>query len=183
MWRLNTCGLTSSRSPTFPSGTGTSRRSSTFHWTYLDGRLLERQTRGEFHHTHEHERGDLAVNIARRARKLIAPSPPGQTEALRPLFEHATCMLNDAVAAFSTGDLEPVRSLKIRDRELATQSQELAGNITTRMSFELDDRVARYLELIFILRYLEQIGNLSTNLVDDAVLAYSRDAIPSLEEC
>ena len=92
-------------------------------------------------------------------------------------------MLNDAVAAFSTGDLEPVRSLKIRDRELATKSQELAGNITTRMSFELDDGVARYLELIFILRYNDQIGNLSTNLVEDAVLAYSRDAIPSLEKC
>jgi len=126
---------------------------------------------------------DLAVNIARRARKLIAASPPGQAEALRPLFEHATRMLNDAVAAFSTGNLEPVRSLKIRDRELATKSQELAGNITTRMSFELDDGVARYLELIFILRYLEQIGNLSTNLVEDAVLAYSKDAIPSNEEC
>ena len=65
---------------------------------------------------------------------------------------------------------------KIRDQELATKSQELAGNITTRMSFELDDGVARYLELIFILRHLEQVGNLSANLGEDIVLAYSRDA-------
>jgi phosphate uptake regulator len=52
---------------------------------------------------------------------------------------------------------------------------ELAGGITTRMSFEADDGVARYLELIFILRYLEQIGNLSTNLGEDTVLAFSKN--------
>jgi phosphate transport system protein len=122
---------------------------------------------------------DLAMNIARRARKLIAPSAPSETEELRPLFEHATGMFNDAVAAISTGNLDLVRTLKTRDQELATRSQELAGNITTRMSFEVGDGVARYLELIFILRYLEQIGNLSTNLGEDAILAYSREAIRS----
>jgi phosphate transport system protein len=121
---------------------------------------------------------DLAVNIARRARKLIAPSAPSETEELKPLFEHATRMLDDAVAAICTGNLALVQSLKIRDQELTTRSQELAGNIATRMSLEVGDGVARYLELIFILRYLEQIGDLSTNLGEDAVLGYSRDPIP-----
>ena len=121
---------------------------------------------------------DLAVNIARRARKLIAPSPLSETRALKPLFDHATRMLDDAVAAFSTGNLELVQSLKTRDRELAAKSHEFASGITTRMSFEIGDGVAGYLELIFILRYLEQIGNLSTNLGEDTVLAYSKDGIP-----
>ncbi len=119
---------------------------------------------------------DLAVSIARRARKLIDPTPPGETAELQPLFEHAFGMLNDAVMAFSTSNLDLVPPLKVRDQELAAMSQELAGSITTRMSFELGDGVARYLELIFILRYLEQIGSLATNLGEDIVLAYSRDA-------
>jgi phosphate transport system protein len=116
---------------------------------------------------------ELAVNIARRARKLIGPSPPDEIKALKPLFEHATLMLDDAIAAFTTGNLELEQSLKTRDRELAAKGHELASNITTRMSFELDDGVARYLELIFIIRHLEQIGNFITNLGEDIVLAYS----------
>jgi phosphate transport system protein len=116
---------------------------------------------------------ELAVNIARRARKLIGPSPPDEIKALKPLFEHATLMLDDAAAAFTTGNLELEQSLKTRDQELAAKGHELASNITTRMSFELDDGVARYLELIFIIRHLEQIGNFTTNLGEDIVLAYS----------
>jgi phosphate transport system protein len=116
---------------------------------------------------------ELAVNIARRARKLIGPSPPEEIKALKPLFEHATLMLDDAIAAFTTGNLELEQSLKTRDRELAAKGHELASNITTRMSFELDDGVARYLELIFIIRHLEQIGNFTTNFGEDIVLAYS----------
>ena len=65
------------------------------------------------------------------------------------------------------------QSLKTRDRELASKGHELASAITTRMAFEIDDGLARYLELIFIVRHLEQIGNLSTNLGDEVVLAYS----------
>jgi phosphate uptake regulator len=98
---------------------------------------------------HRIQVGHLAVNIARRARKLIAPSPLSETRSLKPLFDYATRMLNDTVAAFSTGNLELVQSLKTRDRELAAKSHELAGGITTRMSFEADDGVARYLELNF----------------------------------
>lgn len=123
---------------------------------------------------------DLAMNIARRARKLIAPSTPSETETLKPLFESATGMLDDAVKAFSTRNLELVQSLKMRDQGLATKSQELASNITTRMSFELDDGIARYLELIFIIRHLEQVGNLSANLGEDIVLAYSN--VPPIAE-
>jgi phosphate uptake regulator len=50
------------------------------------------------------------------------------------------------------------------------------------MSFEADDGVARYLELIFILRYLEQIGNLSTNLGEDTVLAFSKNPTEPKDE-
>jgi phosphate transport system protein len=124
---------------------------------------------------------DLAASIARRARKLAAPPPPNETEALKSLFEHAILMLQDAITAFSAGNLELARSLKARDQDLAAKGHELASNITTRMAFEVDDGAARYLELIIIIRHLEQIGNLSTNLGEDVLLAYS-NVPPSTDE-
>ena len=115
---------------------------------------------------------ELAVNIARRARKLIGPSPPEEIKALKPLFEHATLMLDDAIAAFTTGNLELEQSLRTRDRELASKSHNCQQPHHPHV-VRARRRGARYLELIFIIRHLEQIGNFTTNLGEDIVLAYS----------
>lgn len=116
---------------------------------------------------------NLAANIARRARKLTIPPAPDETRALEALFEQATRILDDAIAAFATGDLELARSLKLRDQDMVLKSHDLAEDITTRLAFAVDDGAARYLDLMIVIRHLEQIGNLCTSLAEDILLAYS----------
>ena len=60
---------------------------------------------------------DLAVNIARRARKLIALSTIPQSDQLDILFEDTTTILADAVKAFALNDLSlafPLRGKRSR---------------------------------------------------------------------
>lgn len=119
---------------------------------------------------------DLVVHIARRARKLITKPALAEIAELEPLFDHVTHMLDDAIKAFSTGNFLVVESLKERDAAIWTRSHTLAGRVTQRMSFETGDGINAYLEIIFILRYLEQIGHLITNLGEDVLLAFSRES-------
>ncbi|OJV22477.1 MAG: hypothetical protein BGO12_08055 [Verrucomicrobia bacterium 61-8] len=123
---------------------------------------------------------DLVTNLARRARKVIALPPLAKTDELAPLFDHKARMLDDAVKAFSTGNLALVNTMKERDKELTAKSHEFASDLTSRMSFEVEGSGHGYLELIFILRYLEQMGNLCTNLGEDVLLAFSKDGVPAL---
>jgi phosphate transport system protein len=84
---------------------------------------------------------DLAVNIARRARKLIALSPIPQTDQLRILFEDTAKMLADAVKAFALNNLSLAFSLKARGQGAIGKSHEFAAEMTHRMSFETGDNL------------------------------------------
>ena len=117
---------------------------------------------------------DLAVNIARRVRKLIALSPIPQTDQLDILFEDTTRMLADAVQAFALNNLSLAFSLKARAQGAIATSHECAAEITHRMSFETGDSLQVYLELIYIVRYLEQVAGLCANIGEDTVLAFSK---------
>lgn len=119
---------------------------------------------------------DLAVNIARRARKLIGFPPIAETAGVQPIFDHVTALLGDAISAFSTGNAAAGQSLKAREVELREKSRDFAGKVTQRMSFEVGESMQGYLEIVFILRLLDQIATITANLGDDIALAFSREA-------
>lgn len=113
---------------------------------------------------------DQAVGIARRARKLnVEPALP-ETAALEPLFRHASAMLGDAIKAYAENDSELARTLKPRDRELDAMNRDFANRVTEQMP-KFPERIKGYLELIFIARFLERIGDQATNVAEDTVFA------------
>lgn len=113
---------------------------------------------------------DQAVGIARRARKLnLHPSLP-ETSAVEPLFKHAIAMLNDSVRAYAEGNAELARTLKPRDRELDAMNRDFANRMTELMPTN-PDLIRGYLELIFVARFLERIGDQSTSIAEDTVFA------------
>jgi phosphate transport system protein len=118
---------------------------------------------------------DLAVNIARRARKLIALSRIPQTDQIDILFEDTAKMLADAVKAFALSNLSLAFPLKARAQSAIGKSHEFAAEMTHRMSFETGDNLQAYLELIYVARYLEQIASLCANISEDTVLAFSKN--------
>ncbi len=119
---------------------------------------------------------DQAVGIARRARKLNARPALPETAALDPLFRHAMSMVQDAVKAYADNDLELARTLKPRDRELDAMNRDFANRVTDLMP-KYPDLIQGYLELIFIARFLERIGDQATNIAEDTVFAVAAEDI------
>lgn len=119
---------------------------------------------------------DQAVNIARRARKLSAHPKLEVVNSLEPMFAHASSMFADAIKAYADGDAEIARGLKARDKELDAMNRDYAKVCTDRMALE-PTAVKGYLNLIFIARFLERIGDHATNLGEDVVYAVEAEEI------
>ncbi len=112
--------------------------------------------------------GDHAVGVARRARKLNQYPALPEVEALRPMFRLAVGMVSDAVTAYADGNVECARGMKARDRELDLANKNITNLLAARMAERVEE-LRGYLNLIFIARILERIGDHATNLCEDVV--------------
>ena len=113
---------------------------------------------------------DQAVNIARRGRKLIARPAVEETLDLQPIFHYAETMVKDAVRSFADWNVELARGLKERDRQLDQMNRTFADKMTELMTHQVDD-IPTFMDLIFISRFLERIGDQATNIGEDTVYA------------
>ncbi len=117
------------------------------------------------------ERGaDQAVGIARRARKLISQPTLPELARIEPLFDMATTLFNDAVKAYADGNIELARTLKLRDKDLDNQNRAFAETLADLMQKNPGD-IRGYLELIFIARCLERIGDQAKSIAEDTIYA------------
>jgi len=119
---------------------------------------------------------DQAVNIARRARKLSAQAELPLAHSLEPMFAIASGMFADAIKAYTDGDAALARGLKPRDKELDELNRQFAESCTERMAAE-PQLIKGYLNLIFIARFVERIGDHATNLGEDVVFAIEAEEI------
>lgn len=119
---------------------------------------------------------DQAVSIARRARRLNQSPQLPETAALEPMFRTSLEMFRASVRSFADHDAELARGLKPRDRELDAAHHRMISDLTTRMT-EDTAHIQEYLDLIFIARIIERIGDHATNIAEDAVFAVSAEDI------
>jgi phosphate transport system protein len=117
---------------------------------------------------------DQAVGIARRSRKLIMRPPADEVHDLEPIYDYAERMVKDAVRAFADQDLELARGLKERDGRLDQMNREIAEKLTDLMSHHVD-HIPTYMDLIFISRFLERVGDQATNISEDAIYAMTAE--------
>jgi len=115
---------------------------------------------------------DQSVGIARRARKLIALPLMAATTRIEPIFNLASSVFNDAIKSYADNDLELARTIKGRDKELDELNREFADNLTELMP-QNPDQIRGFLELIFIARCLERIGDQAKNIAEDTIYAVS----------
>ena len=113
---------------------------------------------------------DQAVNIARRTRKLIARPAVDETLHIEPIFHSAATMVTDAVRSFADRDIELARALKERDRQLDEMNRTFADKMTELMSHH-PNQIPSYMDLIFISRFLERVGDQASNIGEDTVYA------------
>ena len=115
---------------------------------------------------------DQCVGVARRVRKLITyPHIPAISQ-IEPIFNLSAAVFNDAIKAYANGDLELARTLKSRDKELDELNRNFAETLTELMPRN-PDHIRSFLELIFIARCLERIGDQAKNIAEDTIYAVS----------
>ncbi|MFV0338671.1 MAG: phosphate signaling complex protein PhoU [Chthoniobacterales bacterium] len=119
---------------------------------------------------------DQVTGIARRSRKLNKYPELPEVPLLQPMFDFTLEMFRDATRAFAEGDLKIAHAMKDRDRVLDDMNREIAKKFTQAMPSNVE-AIKGYLNLIFIARFLERIGDHSTNICEDAVFVYSAEDI------
>lgn len=114
--------------------------------------------------------GDQTVNIAKRARKLNKSLELPEARLIEPLYEQATGLLRRSLEAFGEGNLEAALEVKDQDKQLNKSCKSAAKQLTRRME-EDPSRIRDYLDLQFVVRFLERIGDHAKNISEDAVFA------------
>ena len=120
--------------------------------------------------------GDQAVNIAKRARKLNRTAPLEEVHLVEPMFHEAITMLKDSLRAFTEHDMELARSIKPRDKKLDALNLEASDKLTQMMA-KSPDHIGEYINLLFIARYLERVGDHAKNISEEVVYAVSAEDI------
>ena len=119
---------------------------------------------------------DQATNIARRARKLNKHAPLPEIELIVPIQAHAMAMFKDSIDAFTREDVDLGRAVVARDKDLDLMNKKAGRRLTDRMA-EDPKQLRGYLNLIFISRCLERVGDHATNIAEDAVYAAAAEDI------
>ena len=119
---------------------------------------------------------DQATTIARRARKLNQHPPLAEVELVRPMYDHAMSMFKDSVDAFAREDVDLARAVVPRDQKLDDLNRMASHKLVDRMAQD-PDQLRGYLNLIFVGRCLERVGDHATNIAEDAVYAAAAEDI------
>lgn len=119
---------------------------------------------------------DQAVNIARKARKLNRHPALPELELIGPMRQHAMTMFKDSVDAFVVENVELARGLKARDKALDEMNSNASRRFIERMAQD-PEQLRGYLNLMFIARHLERVGDHATNIAEDAVYAAAAEDI------
>jgi phosphate transport system protein len=119
---------------------------------------------------------DQATNIARRARKLNQHPPLPELELILPMNAQAMSMFKDSVDAYVREDVELGRAIVPRDSKLDELNRVASRRLIERMAQD-PDQLRGYLNLMFIGRHLERVGDHATNIAEDAVYAAAAEDI------
>ena len=110
---------------------------------------------------------DESVTIARRAKHLNNRPAVRELALLEPPYRLAVAIFRDSTRAFANGDCELARTLKLKDRELDAVTRDLIEKLVARATVD-SELVPSYLDLIFVARALERIGDHETNIAEDS---------------
>jgi phosphate transport system protein len=120
--------------------------------------------------------GDQATTIARRARKLNQHPALPQAQLIAPIYKHALSMFKDSIDAFVREDAELARGIIPRDDVLDEMNASANRQLIERMAQD-PEQLRGYLNLIFVSRCLERVGDHATNIAEDAVYAAAAEDI------
>ncbi|MDF1811911.1 MAG: phosphate signaling complex protein PhoU [Verrucomicrobiales bacterium] len=111
---------------------------------------------------------DQSENIARRARKIIKKNEVPEIQLIKPVHALAASLVAEAVRAFSDGNSQLALTLFDKDQELDRLHKKAIKDLTRAIEKD-QENLRTYLNLIFIVRCLERIGDHAVNIGEDTV--------------
>jgi phosphate transport system protein len=112
--------------------------------------------------------GDHAVNVAGSAARLAGQAPLKPVVDIPRMAEVASGMLHDALDAFVRRDGDTARRLCRSDDVADALNRELFCELVDCMAKE-PDTIKRAMELILVVRNLERVADLATNIAEEVV--------------
>lgn len=119
--------------------------------------------------------GDEACSIARRSRQLLSGMPVRDLVDIPEMSELVLQMLRSAVIAFSEEDSSGVREIPTRDRQVDEINRLNYEQLTARIARDASS-VSNSLDLIFISKSLERIGDQASTLADDITFLFGAES-------
>ena len=116
--------------------------------------------------------GDQAVSIARRARKMNRNLEIAETRLIEPVYQKASALLRKSLVSFSNGDMKTALEIRAEDTELNESQKAVSKQLTGRMEND-SERIKDYLDLHFIVRWLERVGDHAKNIGEETVFVAS----------
>jgi phosphate transport system protein len=110
---------------------------------------------------------DQSVTIARRAKHLNNRPAVRELALLEPTYRLAVTIFHDSMRTFADADDELARTLKLKDRELDALTNDVTGKLVERATWD-PKLTPSYVDLIFVARALERIGDHATNIAEDS---------------
>lgn len=111
---------------------------------------------------------DQAVSIAKRARKMLKNPELQELAQIEGLYQISAGMLADALLAYTDNNTDLALAIIAREAELKRIRKINSRMISKKL--ESDTTQSRdYLDLLFICRWLERVGNLATNIAEDVI--------------
>ena len=92
------------------------------------------------------------------------------------MYDHAIAMFKDSVDAYVREDVDLGRAIVPRDEKLDDLNRTASRKLIDRMAQD-PDQLRGYLNLIFVGRALERVGDHATNIAEDAVYAAAAEDI------
>ena len=114
--------------------------------------------------------GDQAVGIAKRARKMNKNLEIAETRLVEPVYQLASELIRSSLQAWREGSVETALQVKDKDAELDKTYKSVSKQLRRRME-EDSERIKDYLDLLFIVRFLERIGDHAKNISEDTVFS------------
>ena len=112
--------------------------------------------------------GDIAVNIAERARELMQEPELKKLIALPIMTEAAERMFKESLDAFVNEDADLAETVIQQDRAIDDLFQQIFRELLTYM-IEDTRNISRAIKLIFIAKHLERVGDHSSNVAEMVV--------------
>ena len=110
---------------------------------------------------------DHAVTIARRAKHLNDRPLVREVHFLEPPYRLAVAIFHDSIRAYADADYDLAQTLKSKDRELDALTYDVTGKLVERATVD-SELVPSYVDLVFVARALERIGDHATNIAEDS---------------